>query len=167
MHIPPYHRLPTWQRFLAGIIMGGVIAYCLFIYFHGTMYDELLEENLNLQSEISDLKQQNEALLEDNEEHDEESEKEIVVNAIEITITNEDDLDLDRLIVHQLKELVKQELDPIMGLKIQAISESSELLIASIEDKGFTVDDFTYYFEVKQLIIDETIKLSVETRVSN
>ncbi|SFB24954.1 hypothetical protein SAMN04488072_11193 [Lentibacillus halodurans] len=166
MHIPPYHKKTTWQRFLVGTFVGAVIAYFIFVYMHGSMYGQLLEENRDLKSEVTELKNQNEALLEDNENLDEQSKAPIKVETIEITITNEEDLP-DRLIIHDLEELMKEEIEHIIGKDVSIISESDGLLTATIENKKFTVDDFEFQFSVKKLYLTKTVKISVEANMAD
>ncbi|GGJ96821.1 hypothetical protein GCM10007063_19090 [Lentibacillus kapialis] len=165
MHIPPYYKKKSVQRFLAGAFAGAVFSYFIFIYMHGSMYGELLAENRNLKSEVTELKNQNEALLEDNENLDEKSKEPIKVETIDISITNEEDLP-DSLIIHDLEELIKEEITHIVGKDVSIISESDGLLKATIENKDFTVDDFTYQFTVDTLIIHHTVKLAVEAEIA-
>ncbi|GAB4074992.1 sporulation membrane protein YtrI [Barrientosiimonas marina] len=165
MHIPPYHKKATWQRFFVGTFVGAVIAYCLFIYMHGTMYGELLEENRDLKANVSELKNQNDALLEDNKNLDEQSQESIKVETIEITIANEDELP-DSLIIHDMEELIKHEINHIVGKNVSIISESDSLLKATIEDRDYTVDDFTYQFSVDTLVIHQTVKITVNADIA-
>lgn len=58
MHIPPYHKKKSWQRFFVGTFFGGVIAYCILLYMYGSMYENLLKQNLELHSQVSTLKNQ-------------------------------------------------------------------------------------------------------------
>ena len=165
MHIPPYHKKTTWQRFFVGTFVGAIVAYVLFVYMHGTMYGQLMEENRNLKSEVTELRNQNEALLEDNENLDEQSQEPIKVESIDITITNEEDLP-DRLIIHDLEELMKEEIGHIIGKDLSIISESDGLLEATIENKVFTVDDFEFQFTVEKLYLTPTVKISVEADIA-
>ncbi|QKY69670.1 sporulation membrane protein YtrI [Lentibacillus sp. CBA3610] len=166
MHIPPYHKKPSFQRFLVGMFIGAVIAYFVFVYMHGSMYGQLLEENRDLKSEVTELNNQNEALLEDNEDLDEQSKEPIKVEAIEITIINEEDLP-DRLIIHDLEELMKEEIEHIIGQDLSIISESDGLLTATLENKVFTVDDFEFQFTVEKLYLTPTVKISVEANMAD
>src|SRR5690606_5676599 len=115
MHIPPYYKKPTWQHFFVGIVFGGIIAYLVLLYMYGTMYETLLEENQQLKSEINNLTLQNEALMKDNEDLNEQSNKVPVVNSIEVKITNWEKFKLDRLTVYELAELVKEEINHLIG----------------------------------------------------
>lgn len=167
MHIPPYHKKATWQRFFVGAVIGAILSYGVYLYIYGSLYEQLLEDNLELEAEVTELEKQNEALTQDKEDLDEQKEQPITVETIEINITNESELRLDRLIVHQLEELINEEINHLIGENVTIIDESSQLLRSSIENKGFSVDDFTYYFDVLQLTISRNMILTVEAKLSN
>lgn len=166
MHVPPYHRKKSWQRFFIGAVIGAIIAYFMFVLLYGKMYERLLEANYDLQSRVSELESQNEALLEDQKDLDEKNKKSITVERIEITIINETQLRLDRLVIHQLEELIKGEINHIIGTDITVIDNSVELLLSAIENKAFKVDDVTYYVDVQRLIfIAPTLKLGLKANI--
>lgn len=167
MHIPPYYKRKSWQHFIIGICTGALISYTIIIFMYGTMYEKLYESNLELQSMIDELKSQNNTLLEDKKEFAEKDKAPLIINRIEVHITNQKELHLDRLIVHQLDKMIKQEINHLIGQDIKIVSESDQLLLSSIENKSFKVDDFTYVFEVKRLTISETIKLMVYAKISD
>ncbi|GAB3065205.1 sporulation membrane protein YtrI [Virgibacillus ainsalahensis] len=167
MHIPPLYKKKTWQLFIIGTVVGGVLSYLVYIYMYGSLYEQVVEENLQIQSELTELQSQNEALLEDNADLDEKSKEPVTVDAIEISFANQEELRLDRLIVHQLEEMIKEEINHLIGQDLSIVAESDQLLEAAIENKGFSVDGFTYYFEVHKLYITKTIKLNLETKLSN
>ncbi|WP_339228377.1 sporulation membrane protein YtrI [Oceanobacillus sp. FSL K6-2867] len=167
MHIPPYHKKPSWQLFFTGAFVGGIIAYFILIYMYGTMYEELLGENLELTSQVNDLTEQNQALLKDKEDLSEKSDEPLTVKSITVTIVEGERLKLDRLIEHQLEEMVKEQISHIIGQEIEIINKSDRLLQSTIENKEFTVDDFTYYFEVKKLTITSDLKIDVIPQLSN
>ncbi|CDO01641.1 Sporulation membrane protein YtrI [Oceanobacillus picturae] len=163
MHIPPYHKKKTWQRFFAGSLVGGIIAYIIFIFMHGTMYENQLKENLELTSQVNDLKNQNEALLKDTEN----LKTPVTVSAIDITIENAEEISLDSLVVPKLEELVKDEISHITGQSVSIVDEIDQLLISAIENKEYTIDDIHYQFTVRKLTISETVKVFLEAETVN
>ncbi len=88
------------------------------------------------------------------------------MESIGITITNPDDLP-DRLIIHQLEDLIKNEINHIKGKEVSIIAESDGLLEATVENKEFSIDDFKFKFKVRKLVITKTVKLSVKAEVSS
>lgn len=168
MHIPPYYKKPGWQRFFVGAFFGGLIAYLIVIFMYGTMYEQLLQKNLHYESELKDLKNQNEALLKDNENLDEKTKEPMKVESIELEITNEEELKIKNSLTSQkLKELVKEEINQIIGLDIQTVADSEKLLIAAIENKLYTLDDFSYSFTVSFISISQEVKLKLNATISN
>lgn len=167
MHIPPYYKKKSWQRFFIGTFLGAVIAYMVIIYMYGSMYEKLYVENLEFSSQIKSLQKQNEALLKDKDDLSEKSKEPLTVNTIEIEIINEEKLRLDSLIVYQLEEMIKEEINHIIGQDVSVIDNSDLLLISTIENKVFPVDDFSYYFEVTRLTISQNVKITVKTKVSD
>ncbi len=166
MHIPPYFLKRSWQRFLFGCFIGAVCAYTIFIFMYGSMYEQLYEENVQMQSEVAELKKQNEALLADKEDLNKKSDEAVTVETIEVKITNKEELKLDRLITHQLEDMIRQELDYIIGTDINTLAESDHLLLAAIENKDFTIDEFTYSFEISLLTISRQVKITAEAKIS-
>ncbi|WP_121639476.1 sporulation membrane protein YtrI [Virgibacillus sp. Bac330] len=166
MHIPPYHKKVTWQRFFVGVMVGGVIAYCILLYMYGTMYEDLIIRTNHMQSEISQLRNQNESLLADNDELNEKSVKQVTIESISFTVKNTEELRIDRLIAGKLEELVQEELKHIIGKDLSIIAESDSLIVASLENKTFTVEEFDYTFSVNKLIISNNIKIMADAKRS-
>lgn len=166
MHIPPLFKKKNWQIFIIGLCVGGIIAYSVIIFMYGSMYENLLEENLYLQEEIVELNNRNETLLKDKEDFDERQIELTMIETIDIQIRNEEDMDFDRLALLQLKQLIKREVDHIIGKNIETISENDQLLISSIENKPFKIGDFFYYFRVYKLTIAKHVKITVEAKLS-
>lgn len=165
MHFSPYHKKKSWQRFLIGILIGSILAYCILLFMYGSMYEKLIDSNYDLQSQLIELKNQNEALLQDNKEIDEKNRAPQTVERIEITIANAKQLQLDRLTIRQLDELIKAEINHIIGNDIQLLNESHQLLQAAIENKSFKIDDATYSFDIKMLVISSTLKLTLHAKL--
>lgn len=166
MHFPRYHHKKSWQRFFLGLVTGMIISYVIILYMYGSMYEQLFEQNLKLASEVTELEDLYESLLQDRRDEDEAQRKQTIVESIEITITNYEELKLDRLLIHQFSELIKEEIKHIIGIELSVIAASDQLLLSTIENKAFTIDDFTYYFHVEKLIISQTVKLQLTAHIS-
>lgn len=156
MHIPPYYKKKSWQRFFVGTIFGAVIGYCVLLYMYGSMYEDLLGQNIELQSQVKELK-----LLQDSED-EEEPKASYTVNKIELGFTNEKELKLDTLLKHQLEGLIMEEIGHIVGQDVHVVAEGKQLLESTIVNKEFTIDDLTYIFTVKKLVITETVEIMLE-----
>ncbi|WP_138415335.1 sporulation membrane protein YtrI [Aquibacillus sediminis] len=168
MHIPPYYKKESWQRFFAGTFIGAILAFIIFVYMYGHFYERWVEENLTLRSELNTLRNNYEILEEDKKKLDQQSQQKITINEIEVSINNEKDLKLDSLIVHQLEEMIKEQIKSIIGEDIETIAQNSELVLSTIQNKTYKVDDFTYNASVRQLLlISESLNVKVELTLAN
>ena len=164
MHVPPFYKKRSYQIFFVGLFTGAIIAYVMLLFMHSKMYEELLFKHTKLQAKVSELENQNEALLEDKEEMEEKSTT--IITSIHIEFTNDEELKFDRLITLQLEDAIKNELADVIGKSVQSVSESDDLLVTVIENKSFTIDDQSYQFEVKKVSISEQVKLSLEGKLA-
>lgn len=146
------------------MLAGAVIAYIVLIFMYGKMYENLMTENIKLNSEIQDLERRNEALLQDKESLEERN---FIIQSIEIEFSNAEELRMDRLIIHQLENLIKNEIDQIIGKEIDSVADNDELLITVIENKTFTIDDLSYEFEVVKMSITERLRITLEASLTD
>ncbi|WP_369413963.1 sporulation membrane protein YtrI [Aquibacillus saliphilus] len=167
MHIPPYYKKESWQRFFAGTFIGAIIAFVVFTYMYGQFYERWVEENLNLRSQLNELENKYEILEDSKRELDEKSKEKITVNTIEVKIDNEKQLKLDSLIVHQLEELIREQIKDVVGKDINSLAENYKLLTSTIESKTYKVEGFTYNAKVKQMFVTSTININIEITISN
>jgi len=165
MQIPPFYKYKSYQIFILGALSGAIIAYIVLLYMHGKMYENVLVEQVELKMEIKEIRKQNEILIDDKEEM--EAQSEATVKGIQINFENAKELKFDRLSTLQLENMVKNELANVIGKTIQSVSESDDLLVTVIENKTFTIDDYSYQFEVKKISISEQIKLTLEGEIEN
>lgn len=157
MHIPPYHRKRSWQVFAIGLFAGIVIAYFVFIFMYGKLYGNALTDLTELEAELKDLERQNEILLHDKEQL--QLEQEFTIQEIDVHFTNQKQFKFDRLTIHQLNALIKDELVDIIGKDVTSIAENSELITNLIEKSTFEIDDLSYTFTIKKLVISEKTEL--------
>lgn len=166
MHVPRLYKKAKWQRFIAGFFFGAVISYGVFTYMQGVMYERLLTENQQLESIVTDLKQENEILSDDKDALDERFKEKVAITTIEIQISNTKQLQIDRLLMHQLEEAIKDEIKHTIGKPLSSIADNDQLLINAIENKTFKVDDFSYHMEVQKIAIAKTIRISLKASLA-
>ncbi|QHE53240.1 sporulation membrane protein YtrI [Pontibacillus sp. HMF3514] len=170
MHIPPYYKKAGWQKFFAGMFIGGVIAYAIFLFMYGTHFENWIEENLMLRDEIRDLKDRAESLNKDKEELNEKRKEHLVVQSVEIVFLNESKLLsqnlTDRLSIYKLRELAKEQIHDVIGKDVSSVADNEHLIIKSLESKIYRVDEFTYELEVERLIISPKLTVSLQIKIT-
>ncbi|TLS39129.1 sporulation membrane protein YtrI [Pseudalkalibacillus caeni] len=157
MRIPPLYTRKGWQRFLSGFAIGTIFGWAFFLSLYGTMYEKQISTIKEQQIKISELKQQNKLLIEENEEdEDTPSEKTPRIKEIEITFENAEKLELKQLTISELRKLVLEEVNDLLKKDVNSVAETRNFVVRTIENKTFTVDDLAFKVKVKQLFILHT-----------
>lgn len=162
MHVPPYYRKRSWQVFIVGVVVGTIIAYLIFVLMYGKLYGDLLIERTELETELKDLQRQNETLLLDKEQL--QREQRLTVQTIDIHFVNGKQFRFDRLTIHQLSSLIKDELEDIIGKDVTTVAESSTLMINLIEKNTFEIDDISYTFTIEKMVIAENMEINLQVK---
>lgn len=165
MHIPPYYKRKSWQRFFAGVFIGMVVAFVIFMFMYGKYSERWIEENMELHSKLNQLQYNYNNLTKDKEELDRKSKEQLTISSIEIELLDTKKLKLDRLIIFQLKDLIKQQLQTVIGKDLETVYKNRKLVESTIENKQYVVDDFTYSVRVEQLTIYKTLYLSLKVNI--
>src|SRR5690625_7832120 len=99
----------------------------MFSYMYCEMYEDLLSKNIQLRMQVTELEHQNEALLQDKEDLEEEKSND-TIQAIDIDFSNSKELRIDRLITHELEELIKNENKEIIRKDIKRPEDNNKLI---------------------------------------
>src|SRR5690625_126894 len=165
MHFFPFHKNKQWQRFFAGLLIGAIISYTIFIYMFGQLLEKRIEENLELRTENQELHLTKRTLTENLSDLNQKYQAELFIQSIAIIIANAEELKLDRFSVLELEELIHDEVSDIVGSEIKTFQNHYPLLIRTVENKTFNVNHFSYHAEVRHLFINEQSEIHVELTV--
>ncbi|MFB1050843.1 sporulation membrane protein YtrI [Paraliobacillus sp. JSM ZJ581] len=167
MHIPPFYKRESWQRFLAGTFVGAILAFFVFVYMYGQLYEGWVEENLELRAQLQEIKSNYKALEENNKQLDQRYQQRTTVSSIEITILNQKQLDLDDLIIREFEEIIKLEINEAIGKEVDDLSKNYSFLIRTLENKIYRIHNFSYQANVQHLFIKETLEVHIKLNLAN
>ncbi|MCT8137390.1 hypothetical protein H1D32_06295 [Anaerobacillus sp. CMMVII] len=167
MRIPPYYRKPSWQRFFAGLIIGIIIGWFFFIYQFGNIQEKLVTEIKVQEAIIDDQKRNIEILRSDKDELNKENQKKLTVQEVKVYFKNDKALKLSELSIYELRSQIENELTPVINKNIETVSNTSELLQQTIQNKTFTVNEKKYHVIIRELHLYTTLELFVEIRLAN
>ncbi|MBF0706260.1 MULTISPECIES: sporulation membrane protein YtrI [Bacillales] len=160
MRVPQIYSRKGWQRFLAGLSVGVIFGWLFFLMLFGIMYEKQITTIKEQKIEISDLKTQNQTLLDDQVNYNnKEIEKTLLVKKIEVTFEKDNDLPLNSLTRHELKKEIQTELNDLLNKDLGAISRTRSFIIQSLENKTLMIDNIKYGFKVKQFILWTTVEV--------
>jgi hypothetical protein len=162
MRIPKYYKQRGWQRFIAGVILGIIGGWVFFFVLYGAAQDMQIEKINELQEEIINLKRQKKVLVEDEQEKNEELEKKLTVQDIEININGETDLTESEKL--KLINDMKEQLSPIISSDVETVEKNIKLLYL-IENKEYTIEKEKYRVSIRELfMISSTLKITVDVK---
>ncbi|WHX99597.1 sporulation membrane protein YtrI [Neobacillus sp. DY30] len=162
MRIPPYYRQPSWQRFFAGMVIGGAISWCIFIYIFG-VWQEKHTALIDKQSEeIVDLQEEKKIWQEEYKEINKRTIEQLTIQKINIKITNWEKYKLDLLSVSEIEDSVKDDISMMIAKDIETVYKSKELIKKIIQNKPVKINDKRYKLKVKEMVIFTTLSIQLE-----
>ncbi|MBY0124070.1 sporulation membrane protein YtrI [Bacillus sp. S/N-304-OC-R1] len=161
MRIPPYYRNPVWQRFFAGMAIGGMISWFIFLYIFGEWHEKYSKEIKTQKEEIADLKNDIKIWQEDFKELNKQNRQLLTVQDIKVKILNSDKYKLDSFSVFEIEDELKEDIKLMKAKDIETVYKSSDLIKKMIENKVFRINEKRYRVEVKQMVIYTTLSIKV------
>lgn len=166
MRIPPLYLQATWQRFFAGVFIGAIISWIVFLFIYGELREAEYKLALEQQDKISKLEDKIAVWEEDYNKLNQKNQQLLTIQDITIKFSNEKTYKIDTLSKHTLEEGVYEELKHLINKDIETVAKNKEILMNAIENKTFRIDNKTYTVRVKQLIIFTTVDVLLEIQLA-
>lgn len=161
MRIPPYYRKTQWQRLFAGMAIGGIISWCIFLYIFGELQEEQSKE-ITMQAEvIRDLRKEIKIWQEDVKEMNKRNEEKLTIQQIEVKITNFEKYKLDLYTVYEIEEAVKEDIGMLLAKDIETAFKSRELINRTIENRTFKAFEKRYRLQIKEISYYTTLSIQL------
>ncbi|MGN1385476.1 MAG: sporulation membrane protein YtrI [Bacillus sp. (in: firmicutes)] len=153
-----------WQRFFAGVVIGAIIGWVVFFYMYGKMQENLTQEIIEQKQEISNLNDKIAIWEKESESLNEETEKKLTIQDIQITIENYRQYDLDLLSVLQAQEAIRKDLSSLISKDLETVYKGKLLIKKTIENKIIEMNEKKYTFEVTELMFYTTVFIEVKVK---
>ena len=162
MRIPPYYRRPSWQRFFAGMAIGGAISWVIFLYIFGVWQEEHTKLILKQQKEIVDLQGEKKIWQEEYKQMNKENIEKLTTQKINVKITNWERYKLDSLSVLETEDSVRDDISMMIAKDIETVYKSKDLLKKIIENKPIKINDKRYKLKVKEMVFYTNLSIQLE-----
>ena len=168
MHIPPYYRKPSWQRFFSGMVVGAGLSWCIFLYMHGVMLEEKSAEISKLSSELKDEKNKVKIWQDDYKALNKKSLEQLTIQDIKVKITNGAKYDLDTLAVLQVEEEIREDLTYFIAKDLEFVYKSRDLITKIIKNKVIkAANGKRYRLRIKSTVVYTTVNLELELQLDD
>jgi hypothetical protein len=162
MRIPPLYRKPSWQRFFAGMAVGGVISWCIFLYIYGVWQEKNTELIRTQVKEIIDLNEEKKIWQEEYKQINKRNIEQLTVQKINIRISNSEKYKLDSLSVLETEDSVRDDISMMIAKDIETVYKSKDLLKKIIENKPIKINDKRYKLKVKEMVFYTNLSIKLE-----
>lgn len=162
MRIPPYYRYPSWQRFFAGMAIGGAISWCIFLYIFGVWQEKHTALIKKQTEDIIDLNEEKKIWQEEYKEINKRTIEQLTIQKINVKITNGDKYKLDLLSISEIEDSVKDDIKMMIAKDLDTVYKSKELIKKIIHNKTVKIHDKRYTLEIKELVIYTTLTIHLE-----
>jgi len=153
-----------WQRFFAGVAIGAIISWVIYVYLHGMMQETQMKEIIEQQQTIQKLEDEIAIWEKESESINEETEKKLTIQEIQIAIENYRDYDLDLLSVLKAQEEIRKDLSSLITKDLETVYKGRFLIKKTVENKIIEINDKKYSFTVSELMFYTTIYIEVKVR---
>ncbi len=162
MRIPPLYKKPGWQRFFAGIVIGALISWFVFLFQYGVFQEKQVKLIAKQQDRIYNLEQNRNTLIENYTKLNEENKKKLKIQDFRVEIIDYKKFNIDPLTLHNLTDAVVRDLNHLITKDIESVSKNKELLRKAIENKSYPLDDKMYKLQIYAVYFDTTLELSLK-----
>ncbi|MDZ5472497.1 sporulation protein [Bacillus sp. 31A1R] len=167
MRIPPYYRQASWQRFFAGMAIGGVISWCIFLYIFGEWQEEYSMKIEKQEEDIRDLKNEKKIWQEDYNEINKKNKELLMVQEINVKITNSEKYKLDSYTVFEIEESIKEDISVLLAKDIDTAYKSRELIRKAIENKTVKAHEKRYELEVREIVFYTKVSIQLHIKLAD
>jgi hypothetical protein len=162
MRIPPLYKSAAWQRFFAGMAVGGVISWCIFLYIFGVWQERNTELLRKQAQDIVDLNEEKKIWQEEYKEINKRNIEQLTVQKINIKITNWEKYKLDSLSVLETEDSVRDDISMMIAKDMETVYKSKDLLKKIIEHKPVKINDKRYRLKVKEMVFYTNLSIQLE-----
>lgn len=163
MRIPPYHRLPTWQRFFAGAALGGLLSWVIFFYMYGVQQETQIRIIHEQREEMKDLNGKIAIWEQDYKKLNQQNEEILTIQEVEVKITNGEFYSLDQLSIADAEDVIEDDLSSLLAKDVVSVYNGKMLLKKSIENKIIEINKKRYELEVYEIMF--YTKMNIELKI--
>jgi hypothetical protein len=167
MRMPSNISRPGWLRFFAGIMIGAILGWTFFLFQYGQIYENLIVTRIQQDLKIESQQERIEQLVSEQSAQNEENQKKLTIQQINVHFTSENERELDQLTTYEIRQQVLSELAYLERKDIESVHNTKELMIRTIENKVFSVDDKRYRVQINELYLFTTLHVYAEIKIDS
>ncbi|GIN86865.1 hypothetical protein J6TS2_32510 [Heyndrickxia sporothermodurans] len=166
MRIPPLYRRPSWQRFMAGIVIGGCISWVIFLFMFGVLQEKQADIINKQKEEIKTLKGEKLIWQEESKELNRKNAELLIIQNVQVKIKNYEKYKIDSQSIFEAENEIKEDLKSLIADDLNTTFKNKDLITKTIENKEKKFNNRPYKFVIKALYFYTTIYIELELKLS-
>jgi hypothetical protein len=162
MRIPPLYKRPSWQRLFAGMVLGAVVSWCIFLFIYGEWQEELITKIEDQAYTIEELKKTNISYKEEIATLNKINQEKLRVQNIHVTLINGERYQFTSLMTYMIQDHVKEDISDVIAKDLESVYKSRKLMKKAIENKVYKIDDKQYKVEIEEMFIYTTLFIELK-----
>lgn len=169
MRIPPHYQQPSWQRFFAGVAIGAIISWGVFLFIFGVVQEKQSTEIEEQRTKINELVKKGEIYQQEYTKLNKEAQKKLTVQELNIDLTNGDKYHLKEFRIKNIEDKVKSKLaDIVIAKDIESINSNHLLIERMIENLSIELEDGNKYkLNMTKFMLHTTLSIEIEISYSD
>jgi hypothetical protein len=164
MRVPPLYRSPAWQRFLAGVAIGALISWFVFLYMYGVLQEKQIKKIHDQESIIGNLTDKISIWEKEYKQLNERTEEKLTVQEVNVSILNGQAYKLDQLSIAEAEEVISDDLSSLIAKDLETVYQGKTLLKKSIENKVIDINKKRYSLRVAEIFFYTNIYIEIELK---
>ena len=152
-----------WQRFFAGIVIGAIVSWGVFLTIYGVSRDRELGEIRIANDKLKKANLQISAWQEDVKALNKEMKQHLIIQNVKVKLVNGHRYKVNSVVEYNIQKSVDEEAQHLIAQDIESAYRSRDILKKAIENKKYEFDKTIYEVEVHQIYFYTT--LSIEVRI--
>ena len=162
MRIPPFYEQRPWQLFLFGAVIGGIISWLILLFIYGELQERQAATIQMQKEQIQSLEKEKNIWQEEFQKLNEQGNKKLTVQSIEVKIKNAGKYKIDTLSKYEAEEAIKEDLRTLLARDLEFVYNSRELIKKTIENKPIKINDKRYKLVVTEIMIYTNLIIQLE-----
>ncbi|KQL53309.1 sporulation protein [Heyndrickxia shackletonii] len=168
MRVPTLHRKPVWQRFFAGVVIGGCISWMIFLFMYGTLQEKQSIVIKRQNSIIKDLRDEKKIWQDEWDKLTKKNAEMLIVQNVSVKINRYEKYGIkDSHSIFEKEEEIKEDLRSLIAKDISEVYQNKDLIFKTIENKTLKINNRRYKLVIKDILFYSTINIYLELKLAD
>ncbi|MRX71742.1 sporulation protein [Bacillus lacus] len=161
MRIPTQHKDPFWQRIFAGMVLGAIVSWLVFLFTYGVLQEKQVVTIEKQQSQIEELNRSMRIWQEEVRLLNKKNQETLTVQNVRVHVENSSRFEKSSYFAFEIEKSVKEDVADVIAKDVESAFASRKILKRAIENKTYSIDEKQYKLRVTEMVIYTELYIEV------